>query len=93
MHGQSSKSTRANKPCDHLYLVPCCATETSACFCPHPARNPAPGARASPSVTFERFLSFDLAAPQGRVGRRARGVRRHQPNLGRAKRHRIVSST
>jgi hypothetical protein len=32
MHGQSSKRTRANKPCDHLYLVPCCATETTAFF-------------------------------------------------------------
>ena len=40
MHGQSSKSTRANKPCDHLYLVPCCATETSAFFCPHHSRMP-----------------------------------------------------
>ena len=29
-----------------------------------PARNPSPVARASPSVTFKRFLSFDLAASQ-----------------------------
>jgi hypothetical protein len=32
MHGQCRMSIRTKKPCDPLYLVLCCATESSAFF-------------------------------------------------------------
>src|SRR5262249_24076669 len=63
MQGQCSTRTRAKNPCDHLPLVPCCATESSAFFCPHHTRMPllpSPLANTRSSCATENFQGTSL---------------------------------